>query len=162
MAAFNNRFAFIHVPKTGGTWVVQAMRNAGIDFLEMGEGPTVHVPYDEFPESLFRFGFVRHPETWYRSHWSHKKRLGDYQDPLHPFDKAIKETETFEEFVEQATREAPGYLSSLYEYLLGPPGAIDFIGRYESLEDDLVKALGLAGVEFDEEALRSTPPLNVG
>ena len=37
---------------------------------------------------------------------------------------------------------------------------VDFVGRQESLADDLVRALRTAGEEFDEEKLRSTPQEN--
>jgi hypothetical protein len=37
----------------------------------------------------------------------------------------------------------------------------DFVGRYEHLTDDLVEALRRTNVQFDEQALRSSPPVNV-
>jgi hypothetical protein len=37
---------------------------------------------------------------------------------------------------------------------------IAFVGRYETLADDLVRALDEAGEDFDEEALRSYAPAN--
>jgi hypothetical protein len=37
---------------------------------------------------------------------------------------------------------------------------MEFIGRFESLTDDLVNALQLAGEEFDENVIRNTPPVN--
>ena len=50
----------------------------------------------------------------------------------------------------------------MFEDYVGPPGReIDFIGRFESLADDLVRALKTTGASFDERALRATPPINV-
>jgi len=44
---------------------------------------------------------------------------------------------------------------------VGPDGArLDYVGRQESLADDLVAALELAGERFDEGALRATPRRN--
>lgn len=43
------------------------------------------------------------------------------------------------------------------EYTAG----LDFIGRYESLVEDLIRALRMAGETFDPALLRSVPPANV-
>jgi hypothetical protein len=50
----------------------------------------------------------------------------------------------------------------MFEDYVGPPDRpIDFIGRHESLADDAVRALQLAGEVFDESVFRATPPVNV-
>jgi hypothetical protein len=157
----NEKFGFIHVPKTGGTWAVHAMRSAGIEFQSLGEGAEAHVPYDQVP-GPFKFGFVREPAMWYRSHWVHKKRRQDYPTIMYPFDEAVRTSTDFEDFVDRAAVAAPGYLSNLYEIFLGPPGAIEYVGRQERLVEDLVAALELAGAEFDPAAIRATPPVNEG
>ena len=64
--------------------------------------------------------------------------------------------------MENVATHVPGFLSKHYELFVGPRDAeIDFVGRYERLEDDVVSALRAAGQDFDEEALRSFPPINV-
>jgi hypothetical protein len=58
----------------------------------------------------------------------------------------------------------PGFLTNEYYVpMVGPrEQEIDFVGRYENLADDLVTALRLAGEDFNERELRSTPPVNRG
>lgn len=156
----NSRIAFIHVPKTGGIWANVAMRKAGIQLQETQNDSNVrrgHFAWNEVPNSLFRFGFVRHPMAWYRSYWSHRNSHQDWGDEI--LDNLARAP--FPEFIEAVAEEAPGYLSSLYELFLGPPGEIEFIGRYENLQSDLITALERAGQPFDPEAIRATPPTNV-
>jgi hypothetical protein len=156
----NSRIAFIHVPKTGGIWANVAMRKAGIELQETENASEIrrgHFAWNEVPNTLFRFGFVRHPVGWYRSYWSHRNRHQDWGDEI--LDNLARAP--FPEFIEAVAAEAPGYLSRLYEFFLGPPGEIEFIGRYENLQHDLITALETAGQPFDVEAIRSTPPANV-
>ena len=155
------QFGFIHVPKTGGTWAVEAMRRVGIEVTVLGEGRDRHVPYGDVT-GAFRFGFVREPATWYRSNWVHKKRRGDYPEVMYPADEILRASKDFAGYVEVVTAEVPGYLSQQYEWFLGPPGAIEYIGRQENLVEDLITALELAGVDFDPAALRAVPPVNEG
>jgi len=161
VAVHQEKFGFIHVPKTGGTWAVHAMQRAGIELTVMGEGSDRHVPYSGVP-GPFRFGFVRDPAMWYRSHWAHKRRHEDYPEVMDPFHQAIRASTDFPDFVERATAAMPRYVTNLYEHFLGPPGAIEYIGHQENLVEDLVTALELTGVEFDPAAIRSVPPLNEG
>jgi hypothetical protein len=53
----------------------------------------------------------------------------------------------------------PGYLSQMYGWY-SPPGEIDFVGRTESLVDDLLDALTQAGIDVDEEAIRNSKKVN--
>ena len=53
------------------------------------------------------------------------------------------------------------FRSQMYEDYVGPPEReISFIGRFECLADDLVRALTTFGIPFDESRLRGTPPIN--
>ena len=63
--------------------------------------------------------------------------------------------------MEQVIEHCPGFLSRLYDEHLGTiEDSVDFVGRFEYLEDDLVRALRLAGVEFDESVLRGLRSTN--
>jgi hypothetical protein len=163
---FNEHLAFIHVPKTGGTWATAALRATFEDLQE----PTIsgdrrgHFTWNELPSGPFRFGFVRDPATWYRSHWTHRKTHGDYPEAPDVLDRSVRDSADFASFVRAFTAESPGYLSWLFETFLGPPGAIEFIGRYESLADDLVHALSEAHGQPPQkfEAVRSLAPVNTG
>jgi len=154
---------FFHIPKTGGSWVRRAIVNAGIPANEvMGQNfydkRSIHTvldtlyhafPVDVHAHGKFRFTFVRHPLTWYQSMWAHHAHIGwssDYYS--RPY--------TFGAFVEHTLNMRPAHLSLVYRFY----GDVEYIGRTETLADDLVHALRMAGEEFDEARLRATPRIN--
>lgn len=158
---------FFHIPKTGGTWVRAAVKNAGIPsnevFTTLG---TQRVEPDKLfharPDQLerqghFRFAFVRHPASMYRSYWSYKIRLGPkgYND----FDTKYMHEE-FPVFVRAVLKDLPWVSHQLRWYTGYFAERLDFVGKQERLADDLVRALRRAGEDFDEDALRSTPRMN--
>src|SRR3989338_8198252 len=74
---------FFHVPKTGGMWVRQAIKNAGIPTNEVGNAieetdnfsTMKHTFFHATPRTVhtlgrFSFAFVRNPLTWYQSQWA--------------------------------------------------------------------------------------------
>jgi hypothetical protein len=155
----NDKLAFVHVPKTGGNWVGHALRAAGVEVEQISPIDHPRKVDVEFGDR-FSFGFVREPLSWYGSEWNFRNlhgtsAIGD-EGPLE--DYVYK---PFPEFLESLMDDYPGWLYLYYEEFVGPPGdAIDFIGRFERLEDHLVLALELAGCDFDEEKLRSVPLKN--
>jgi hypothetical protein len=151
---------FLHVPKTGGSWVKQAIRAAGIPAREHSIDGNTHLGIADCPEpGKFRFAFVRNPLGLYRSYWQFKMTVG--WDAANMLDQRCR-ADDFVGFVMAVVRDFPGiYARSLRDYV-GPAHApIEFIGRYEDLVEDLVRALTLAGEQFDAEAIRQLPPSNV-
>lgn len=151
---------FFHIPKTGGTWVRQAIRNADIPVNEVGgwnfmqmedlHGYFKHAkPCTVQAFGKLRFAFVRHPLTWHQSMWVFNMRT-NWKHSEFP------RTQSFTESMEAMLRDYPGYVSRLYEFY----SDVEYVGRYESLADDLVNALRIAEEEFDEAALRATLPVN--
>ena len=163
------RVFFLHVPKTGGTWATQALIAAGVPcraveipsrnhYAEHGHVWLADIVPDE---RLLSVAFVRHPLDWWRSVWAHRMREG-WLFPNHEIDSRASSTD-FAEFVEMVIEHLPGFLDGFFERFTGPPERpIAFVGRFERLVDDLVLALRLAGEPFDEVALRTHPPQNVG
>jgi hypothetical protein len=152
---------FIHVPKTGGSWVKKAIIASGIDFQEYAINGDTHIGVKQCPEYnkfKFKFAFVRHPIDFYRSYWQYKMTSG--WDEKNPIDMEFK-SDSFNEFLNNLLSKYPTHLNDGLEYLLGNEGEVDFIGKYENLVDDLVLALNMAGEVFDEDKLRNFPPYNV-
>jgi hypothetical protein len=156
---------FLHVPKTGGTWVKAAVTNAGLEFEEYFVEGDAHGDLSYCPfRDRFIFAFVREPLSLYRSYWRYKmgqSGMTTNWDAQNPFDVEYA-APTFEGFVENVLRLEPGWCSRMFEDYVGPPTCeINFVGRFESLVDDLVQALRMTGATFDERAIRATSPINV-
>jgi len=167
MAVLLSRSIFFHVPKTGGMWVRSALKNSGVptheiannmfrfrDTWELRHGIYHANVQDIHPQGRFTFAFVRNPLSWYQSQWAYQMRTGWVgKGPLVTDCRA----ENFQDFIRYCIKRLPGFLSQLYALY-----DVDFVGKYECLEEDLVRALHMAGEEFDEHALRNTPPENLG
>lgn len=158
------RTRFLHVPKTGGVWVTAALERAGIPCERLARPSALmaaeHAALAQTADyaDRFTFAFVRHPLPWWRSLWAHRMRTGWH--PEHEIDSRAR-SQDFREFVSLVVERLPGHLNERFCRYVGPPDAeIDFVGRYESLADDLVRALQLAGEDFDEVRIRAQPRLN--
>jgi len=154
------RSCFIHVPKTGGSWVKRAILASGLvaRAYELDGDPHIGIAQCPCPEK-FRFAFVRHPLDLYRSYWQYKMTCG--WDVKNPLDMACRSL-VFHGFVGNVLDRFPGvYSQALVDFVGEAEHPIEFIGRFENLEDDLVTALTLAGESFDEDAIRAESPYNV-
>ena len=150
---------FLHVPKTGGSWVTAAMAAAGV-LARRPRGVPFHADLAGACDyaDRFTFAFVRHPLDLWRSYWAYRLRAG--WDPDSDLDRDAASPD-FDQFVNRMIERAPGPAGDSFERFVGPVGAeIDFIGRYERLVDDLVAALRIAGETFDETLLRAHPRVN--
>jgi len=178
-----NGAVFIHVPKCGGNWVREALRQSGLWRCRIGYKHSTpeqiddvwrfhrwqfirHLPTrpDVTPGRLrrsFKFAFVRNPITWYESWW--KFMAGDWHpweaDRWHP-QRPIDDCgdDDFNRFVENVLRERPGYVSEMYGWYAR---GLDFVGRAEHLADDLHRALGRCGLNVELGTLRRVPATNV-
>ncbi|WP_253156192.1 sulfotransferase family 2 domain-containing protein [Stieleria tagensis] len=147
---------FLHVPKTGGNWVSHVLLR---EFPDARRTPKIHTTRKSAADpQAFTFAFVRHPLSWYQSYFSYKQRKG--WDPKNDWDQRVK-SDCFGDFLETALDLTPGYYSKMLRRYVGQVGdEIDFIGRFETLVDDLITALQMAGEPFNPATLRETPPIN--
>jgi hypothetical protein len=91
--------------------------------------------------SYFKFAFERNP--WDRQvSWYFYKTKSKVRRP------------SFDEFM---TRRRHAYVDNYWLYTIDGAPAMDFVGRYEQLEDDLAKALSLIGLDDPV----SIPEINV-
>lgn len=186
MALLLPNSAFLHIHKTGGSWVRQAILAAGIPCRESGseQEPRVlrvhHSLQESRPwlENRFVFTFVRNPLSWYQSYWCHRmttrwRGKSRYYSRFprdtwpaawhreHLLDTRCRAHE-FETFVEKALKTGPpGYVTVLFRAYAPPGPAVDFIGRQENLGGDLCRALDAAGERYDRSKLLALAPLNV-
>lgn len=151
---------FIHVQKTGGTWIRKAIRSTVAGATPFAIDNDWHRGIADCPvPERFLFTFVRHPFTWFPSYW----RFQTKQNWVEPTElDRLCQAETFDEFMRNVFDRCPGIYSQWIQIAVGEPRRINCVGRYENLADDLVAALRCAGEEFDEAVIRSHPPENVG
>ena len=151
---------FLHIPKTGGTWVTRAIEKSGIPTYDIRIDGDPHIGLGHvLCRDRFRFAFIRHPLGLYRSYWQFKMTYG--WDERNPLDQSCH-SDHFHTFVEQVLDRFPGFITtSLVGFLGEDYEQVDFIGKYENLVDDLIKALRMAGEVFDEAGIRALAPCNV-
>jgi len=114
------RSCFVHIPRTGGTWLQNAATRAEI-FCNILKGDIdSHLPYNELPpvwHTRISFSFVRDPLSWIRSRWSHlmeHRMLDDYRHyGVHRlFD--VQAVDTFEGTVRNIVENNSGLVSRTY------------------------------------------------
>lgn len=161
---------YFHIPRTGGFWVRKAITAGGVptnELAQVGErfysgvqhhfkrGTILHImPEDIAQHGHKRFTFVRHPVSWLVSYFWHRYNYGwnmqDTMDAKCNADDALT-------FLENYVKFAAGSYTDLVKLYDG----VDFVGRTEYLEDDLVEILIKCGEQFDEDKLRAVEPYNV-
>ncbi len=136
------RSVMFMIPRAASTWCRQAIRNGGISYKEHGPKHGTALPPDA---QGFRFCLTREPRAWVKSRWT----LGAWTDEL----THLWEIDP-DKFAASVTDAMVGM------YFAKWVGQCGFVGAAENAADDLVKALKMAGEDFDETALRDTPRIN--
>lgn len=149
---------FIHTPRTGSTFCHDVMRNMGLIKGEIGhrhdkwENLNQNEQYNSKP---FKFCFVRDPLDWYKSYWAFRMTHGwrpDVRTDMNFLDLYCR-SDDFETFICNIFKRYPnGFIGDL---MLRYQFNCDFVGRYENLREDLIKALRLASERFDPDFIRS-------
>jgi hypothetical protein len=163
MTVLLERARFLHVPKTGGTWVREALLAGCANAQPVDIDGSTPARWFETPgEDLFTFAFVRHPLAWWSSFWRFHKGPARRYVVSHAVCQRCW-SEDFDKFIANVVREMPGHYGNLIETYVGPPGStLDFAGRQEHLVDDLLFALEIAGEAHDPAKIRAVAAANVG
>lgn len=118
---------------------------------------------DEKDSKPFRFCFVRHPLSWYESWWKYMQTIGwrdfgvqNSATLWHP-NATLNGlgSSDFNEFIWNVIKKRPGYVSELF-LSYSKPG-INFIGRTETLNRDLLEVLGILNVEIEKSEILNSP-----
>jgi hypothetical protein len=181
---------FLHIPKTGGNWITKVLeecgliagklghKHAGMDRLLAPVNPRNGKMLNYFrilrlrsvlAPKPFMFCFVRHPLAWYESWFKYmtqpSRNWRDWGNPKDLFDwhpNAVLNgcgAEDFNQFVRNVVDRRPGYVTELYASYAQPQ--IDFIGKQENLQRDLVTVLKQLNLDFDEDFVLNYRPVGV-
>ena len=151
----SRRFLFVHVQKTGGATIDNSLTGVLGDVRRIPEAHR-HAPLSDLLAlepglaSYWTVGFVRNPWARLLSWWRMMERFregarsGNERHITHlkrnKFVSAVLAAHPdFESFVLRATDEHPRLRMPQVEYLTTATRRADFIGRQETLEDDLQK-----------------------
>lgn len=142
------RFVFVHINKTGGTSIEKVFeRRAEKKDVRFKHQPAAFYK-EKFPDQFrdyFKFSIVRNPWDWLvsRYFWSRDhQRLIDYsfRELLYRLENKMRLSET-----------APwmeGALAPQIDRLtIDGEIAVDFVGRFENLQNDFVKICSVLGVK---------------
>lgn len=165
------KFLFIHVWKTGGESVVAALRGACPAYfsnrylnkaIRLAPGPAEvlldwrarlvcgqhftaqqareNMPAEAFDEA-FKFTFVRNPWDWQVSNYAY-----GLQTEAHGQHRIIHELGSFENYVRyQHEQRAPSQCSFVYD--AAGTRLIDFVGRFETMNEDFRTICETIGLE---------------
>jgi hypothetical protein len=121
----------------------------------------------------YTFCFVRHPWDWIRSYYRFRRQkewpqwggIGEQwrkfgNSNWHPCEPLYSlPTRSFNAFLDALLSKRPGFVHELFSWYTGDH--VDFVGKQENLEADLIKALDQAGIPVDAERVRSKQAVNV-
>lgn len=165
---------FVHAPKTGGTYVTRVLTHLlPVKVREVGYkhshkdlvGPI------RFRKRPYTFSFVRHPLTWYSSYWQMKMRRAQHwhfwqpKSLWHPnweIDPAMG-SDDFSQWIRNVSSR-PNFLHDMYRHYTGrgTRDEVDFVGKQERLDDDLLRVFDTLGIACDRQALEEFGRVNVG
>lgn len=178
-----NKLLFIHVRKTGGSYLRAVLANNNINTENFGTPDqwfyyqhfTINQIHKEFPQKqwLESFAYVREPMQWIRSYWAWAMK-SNYLSKKDKIEAARNHwlydcmSENFIQFLE-------GYLSNhrgkASEFLLNPLGyeydmatgelkgkqVVDHVFKYEYLLQELMSLMRKKSIVIDPATLFTTP-----
>ncbi|MCE0497084.1 MAG: sulfotransferase family protein [Methylacidiphilales bacterium] len=186
-----NNAVFLHVPKTGGTWVAELLKHLGLVKTPVGGSRTDFERlfwYDRFhrDEKVFRnlirrrlgwlphinpgcfkFCFVREPLSWYVSWWRFMecrkwRSQGDEKNPYHKSPVEMLNGLGSHDFNTFVDNVNRKRPGFVTEmYGWYARPSVAFVGKQENLRRDLLEALSLMRMKTDVAEIETFPEMNV-
>lgn len=174
---------FVHVPRTGGLWFGEVVRQLGLLKQQLKGDVDSHFSYTELSRIGWggpSFGFIRHPLDWVKSRWSHAIEIKAKEDGRHfhihrDFDQCVRPT--FDQTLRAILATQPGIVNNTFEAMLGgvseiyrtedlPQAAVTAIVHFEEIEDgvqDVVSGLApFNGTSKDKKYTRHFNSIDKG
>ncbi len=166
---------FLHVPKTGGSWIRSVLREAGGKDVSYPHDIPANKKFYMMTRNVKPFCIIRHPLEYVHSIWKHwsgnprcrtnnmspmKDHMWDKHHTSRIYLENIVEGD-FEKTIANFNENWPGFVSWLYGQYMRDSF---FVGRHERLRDDLARALILINGRIDDDLqdlIRSKNPVNV-
>lgn len=169
MSRWTEHTFFLHIPRTGGTWVRQAMHELGIPFNRAWDRGTrndvcrkhglLHHYDRKYTDDRLIWVYVRHPVDYYSAVWRYLRKLGPVKMTKlqtewrwHPHMYAARlYTPNYNRWVEQMLEAHAGWVSHLYDLYCGQVNIerVHWIGRTETLVDDFLHLMEQLGMRID-------------
>lgn len=128
-------WAFIHIPKCGGTSIRAARQGREVSEIWPIDDPTFshrfHMIARERPPGIV-FTTVRRPDSWLASFWKMRQKRKNWS-PKMPLDRLFEPD--LDRYCERVVTEAPGYIDSMFRGYLSVYEAIEAF----RLEDGLAR-----------------------
>lgn len=152
---------YLHVPKTAGSWMVACIQKAGLAkqvYDELAHAPLHRVKEVINDPSLKYWAFVRHPVTWWESYWRDRMTFGWNNGPVNEDCRS----EDYQTFMDNVLSNYQCWYSKWVESIVGRPGQIDHIGKFENVEKDFVDILQAIGEELNPQVMNGVSRLRAG
>ncbi len=166
-------YLFLHIPKTGGSWIEEVATKLGFRGNETISTPGVNrhgLRHHYGNDYAGSFAVVRHPLKWYASYWKYRAlrkewRPFNLEKGWHPFRELEKcKRATFEEWIRTVVEIEPAFLTRMYEWYVGPPGMehVNWVLQNEDLVNNFLMLLDKWGPITLEQAevARAYPRVN--
>lgn len=159
---WDSRLLFLHIPRTGGTWIEQALVDLRIRHSTWANRQAVGIckkhsllgqqHFSHLKRVWYVAAFVRHPADYYAATWRWIAGVRPSRRPWmlevfewHPLHCAIRQfDDDFDVFVERMLNNHAGWVTRLFDQYVGPEGGefADWIGRQETLSRDFIQLIG--------------------
>ncbi|WP_413284607.1 sulfotransferase family 2 domain-containing protein [Vibrio sp. MA40-2] len=146
------KFLFIHIPKTAGTSILDAL---SIDFRQHYDYRVYKAANPKAFNKAFKFCFVRNPYQRVISTYNYLKQTDGEEVDIYLKNLIEQECPTFESFVNYFINHNKVSLHPLfrpqYSFIYDIDGSckVDFIGRFENIADDFKTICQKINVEFN-------------